>query len=220
MKPPSMETTESEPIVDRRRLLGRGLLLGGAGIAGSALAAAPALPASADETRTTVFEVAMLGNTHRLILGPEVANFELRGSTFYVEGIIYPAGTIAAAPGFDPAAHQDKAVGHWFNSGWFMAGPDRPQPHRFSLQQHVFGLITPADLFPVDQISSQGTESSHTQDFLPSTRAITGGAGRYLGATGQITQYGHGTNVTSVNILGRVVPAPNFRFIFKLAKLG
>lgn len=217
-----MKTTEPRAVVDRRRLLRRGLLLGGVGVAAPALVAAPAAPAAAQATsRTTVvFEVAMLGNTHRLILGPEVANFELRGSTFYVEGILYPAGTIPAAPGFDPAAHQDKAIGHWFNSGCFMAGPDRPQPHRFSVQQHVFGLITPDDLFPVDQISSQGTESSRTQDFLPSTRAITGGAGRYLGATGQITQYGHGTNVTSVDILGRVVPAPNFRFIFTLVKHG
>jgi hypothetical protein len=41
-----------------------------------------------------------------------------------------------------------------------------------------------------------------------------GGAGRYIGASGQITQFGHGTNSTVVDILGVITPAPNFRFIF------
>ncbi len=213
-----MSTTTSRPTrsgpgaVSRRALLRRGLILGGAGVA---VPVVTAVPAAADNDRTKTWDVAMLGNTHRLIPGPNVDNFDLSGSTFYVEGILYPGGTIPdGVTDWDPAAHQDQAIGLWVDSGCFISSPARPQPHRYSTQTHIFGLITPDNLFPVDQISSTGTESSRTQDFKPSTRSITGGAGRYRGATGQITQYGHGMNVTFVNIFGSMTPAPNFRFIF------
>ena len=203
--------------VGRRGLLRRGALLGGAGVAAGLAVGAPA---RAEDSRTEVYDVAMLGETHRLIPGPEVENFDLRGSTYYVEGVLYPGNTIPVGTLFDPSAYGDRAIGRWVSTGSFIWSLDRLQPHRFSIQQHIFGLIVPDDLFPVDQISSQGTESSRTQDTLPSTRVITGGAGRYVGACGQITQYGFGLNTTTITILGRSQPAPNFRFHFTFVKHG
>ena len=199
--------------LERRDLLRRSFFWGSAAVAGSLAVAAPA---HADSPHVTVFDVAMLGNTHRLIPGPGVEDFDLRGTTYYVDGIIYPGGTITGgAEIFDPAAHADQAIGTWISTGSFIWSPGRLQPHRFSIQQHIFGTISPADLFPEDQIASQGTESSRTQDTLPSTRVITGGSGKYFGASGQITQYGHGKNNTLINVLGQVQTAPNFRMHFK-----
>jgi len=207
-----IDSAQADRTLDRRRILRRGLVIGGAGL----LATSPT-PAWADgkHRRGLVLEAAMLGDTHEFIPGPDIGSGIVRGSTFYVEGMIFPKGTIpGGVTDWDPYAHEDLAIGRWFNSGNFIASPDRRQPHRYSNQTHVLGLLTADDFFPEDQISSIGTESSRTQDTLPSTRAIVGGAGRYIGASGQITQFGHGTNSTAVNILGVITPAPNFRFIF------
>lgn len=202
--------------LDRRDLLRRTIAWGGVGVAASLAVAAPA---TASSPLVKVFDVAMLGNTHRLIPGPGVEDFDLRGTTYYVDGIIYPGGTIPGGTDiFDPAAHTDLAIGAWVSSGSFIWSTERFQPHRFSIQQHIFGLITPTNLFPVDQIASQGTESSRTQDTLPSTRVITGGSGKYIGAAGQITQYGHGKNNTVIDVLGNAQLAPNFRFHFEFVK--
>ena len=204
--------------MDRRDLLRRSLFWGSAGVAASLAIAAPA---HAETEDTKVFDVAMLGDTHRLIPGPGVDDFDLRGTTYYVDGIIYPAGTIPGGTEvFDSAAHADLAIGTWVSTGHFIWSTDRFQPHRFSIQQHIFGQITPDNLFPVNQIASQGTESSRTQDTLPSTRVITGGSGDYIGATGQITQYGLGKNTTVIDVLGSKQLAPNFRFHFKFLKHG
>ncbi len=95
-----------------------------------------------------------------------------------------------------------------------MVFPGRPNPHLYGTMTHVFGLITADNNFPVDQVSSVGTEASLTQDTKPSIRSIVGGAGRYIGASGQITLFGNGTNVTIEDVLGRARPAPNLRFFF------
>jgi hypothetical protein len=202
--------------LDRRRILRRGLALGGVGVLATA---APAWADDGRDHRVLVLDAALLGDTHEFNPGPEIGSGITRGSTFYVEGMIFPQGTIPdGVSNWDPYAHEDLAIGRWFNSGMFIASPSRRQPHRYSNQTHVLGLITPDNLFPEDQISSIGTESSRTQDTLPSTRAIVGGAGRYIGAAGQIAQFGHGTNSTVVDIVGVVSPAPNFRFYFTFTK--
>ncbi len=203
--------------LSRRNIVRRGLIIGAATAAVPVVGATPAI-ASDGKHRTLVLDVAMLGDTHEFNPGPEIDHGITRGSTFFVEGIIFPGYTIPdGVTGWDPHANESLAIGRWFNSGTFMGSPSRPQPHRYSNQTHVLGLITPDNLFPEDQISSIGTESSRSQDTKPSTRAIVGGAGRYFGASGQITQFGHGNNVTSVNIEGFISPAPNFRFFFTFA---
>ncbi|HLX48821.1 MAG TPA: hypothetical protein VKS82_10860 [Streptosporangiaceae bacterium] len=211
-------------MIDRRKLLRTGLAAGAAGAALPLLGAA--VPASASTRKrapahgfTQVFDVAMLGDTFSLIPGPNVNNFDLRGTTFYVEGPIYPGYTIPnEQTTWDPSQHTSEEIGRWFDIGSFMSYPGRPNPHLYGTQTHIFGLITAENNFPPDQVSSIGTESSATQDTNPSIRSIVGGAGRYLGASGQITQFGNGTNVTFTNVLGISRPAPNFRFFFEFVQ--
>lgn len=204
--------------IGRRSLLRGGVTLGAVGAGAAALlSSSPAsAAATADGTRRTeVYDVALLGDSLLVIPGPNIDNFDLRGTTFYVEGPIYPGFTIPdERTDWDPSQHTDQEIGHWFDTGSFMSFRGRPNPHLYSTMTHIFGLITPDNNFPPDQVNSIGTESSATQDTKPSTRSIVGGAGRYIGASGQITQFGNGSNVTTTDVLGRVGPAPNLRFFF------
>jgi hypothetical protein len=222
----AIETAAAElhNTVGRRSLLRGGLIAAGAGatvpLLGAAAAGAatqkPARPARRPRNlRRAVFDVALLGNTLVIVPGPNVDFGDLRGTTYYVEGPIYPGFTIPdEQTGWDPSQHTGQEIGHWLDIGSFMSFPGRPNPHLYGTMTHIFGLITADDNFPVDQVSSVGTESSLTQDTKPSTRSIVGGAGRYFGASGQITLFGNGSNVTVSNVLGRSGPAPNLRFFF------
>src|ERR1700753_3196758 len=135
-------------MVGRRRLLGRGLAVGGAVAGATLLAAAPADAAAPDNAaapdkrrhRTLIYDVAMIGESLKVIAGPDIDNFDLRGTTFYVEGPIYPGGTIPAnRTDGDPAAHVDEEIGRWFDVGSFMLYQGRPNPHLYSTMTHVFG---------------------------------------------------------------------------------
>lgn len=225
--PNDLSAVEDRTALLRRKVLQRGLLLGGvaaaAPLVGGEAAHAAADPAAAPDgrrrrVRTMVFDVAMLGDTLNIVAGPGVDNGDLRGSTFYVEGPIYPGGTIPReTKDWDPSKHTDEEIGRWFDMGSFMNFfPDRPNPRLYSTMTHVFGLVTPENNFPADMITSTGTEASTTQDTKPSTRAITGGAGKYIGARGEISVQGNGTNVTPDTVFGRTVFAPNLTFTFTL----
>jgi hypothetical protein len=207
--------------LDRRSLLRSGIALGGAAaFAAPFLGAAPAAAAAQTDQRRAdlVLDVAMIGPSFSVTAKSDINALEhgdLRGCMFYVEGPIYPGYTIPTeANDWDPAAHQDQEIGYWFSVGSFMFYPGRPNPHLYSTHTHVLGRITPDNNFPADQISSTGTEASVTQDTKPSTRSITGGAGKYIGAAGQIALFGNGTNVTNDNIFGVIRQVPNLRMFF------
>lgn len=220
-------TAAAEQMLDaigRRKVLRGGMAIGaavpllGAATAATAPSAAakPLTAAGASGRHVEVFDVAMLGDTLDVIAGPHVDDFDLRGTTYYVEGPIYPGFTIPnEQTGWDPSQHTGQEIGHWFDIGSFMLYRGRPHPHLYGTMTHIFGLITADNNFPVDQVSSIGTEASPTQDTKPSTRSIVGGAGRYIGASGQITLYGNGSNTTFSNVFGVIRPAPNLRFFFE-----
>lgn len=221
-------TAAAEQMLDaigRRKVLRGGMAIGaavpllGAATAATAPSAAakPRLTATGTSGRhVEVYDVAMLGDTLDVIAGPHIDNFDLRGTTYYVEGPIYPGFTIPnEQTGWDPSQHTGQEIGRWFDIGSFMLYRGRPHPHLYGTMTHVFGLITADNNFPVDQVSSIGTEASPTQDTKPSTRSIVGGAGRYIGASGQITLYGNGSNVTFSDVFGVIRPAPNLRFFFE-----
>jgi hypothetical protein len=207
--------------LDRRSLLRSGVALGGvAALAAPFLSTAPAAAAAQPHHRKVdlVLDVAMIGSSFSVTAKYDIdaiRHGDLRGCMFYVEGPIYRGYTIPnEAHDWDPAQHVDEEIGYWFNVGTFMGYPGRPNPHLYGTQTHVLGHVTAENNFPVDQIVSTGTEASVTQDTKPSTRSITGGAGRYIGAAGEIKLYGNGTNVTSEDVFGRVGAAPNLRMFF------
>ncbi|HEX5402487.1 MAG TPA: hypothetical protein VFX16_09325 [Pseudonocardiaceae bacterium] len=207
--------------MDRRGLLRNGLMLGGAAALAAPLLGAGIANAAPDRDTTThrradlILDIAMDGPSLLVNPGPNVDFGDLRGSTFYVEGPIYPGLTIPdESSDWDATKHTDKQIGFWFGMGQFMLFPGRPNPHLYSVHTYVFGDITPDNNFPVDQISSIGTEASLTQDTKPSTRSISGGCGKYFSHSGQISLYGNGSNVTIEDVLGVARPAPNLRLFF------
>lgn len=199
--------------VDRRALLKRTLAWGGAGsIAATVGRVTPASAAPA--TSTASYDVACLGDTFRFILHPEAnpAINEFRGTTFSVEGAIYPLGTVTRT-GFDPVSADQKRIGTWFCRGWMIIAPERPAPHVLTTQEYVLGQMREDQLFPRDTLTSSGLEGSTDEEQTPE-RAVIGGTGQFAGATGIVEQHGNGTNATSLHLLGD--PAPNFRFDFRL----
>jgi hypothetical protein len=222
-----MTRNTDEVELGRRGLLRHGLVLGGAAalaapLLGAATAnAAPDVDTTVHRRPNLVLDIAMDGPSLLVNPGPNVDFGDLRGSTFYVEGPIFPGGTIPdESSDFDATQHTDKQIGTWFGMGQFMLFRGRPNPHLYSTHTYVFGDITPDDNFPPDQFSSIGTEASLTQDTKPSTRAIVGGAGRFFGQSGQISLYGNGANVTIEDVLGVARPAPNLRLFCYFADNG
>lgn len=219
--------------LDRRELLRRGALTSGVGAAAVALGWTGAACGRAAETgslaptitpgsSTLTIDVACLGYTYRQI-APEGATFpdssdplkefDARGTTFSVEGDIYPDGTISG-DGFDPARHESERVGTWFCRGWYLLHSQRPEPHVLTSQEYVLGIVGPDNLFPGDQIVSSGLEGVNDGEQLRSFRSVIGGTGRYSGTLGQVLQEGNGVNTTVIEGVGN---APNFLFTFDLA---
>lgn len=137
---------------------------------------------------------------------------DLRGSTFYVEGILYPGGHIGDGDGFVPGP--EGAVGRWFCRGNFLVHPGRPEPRIMSSQEYVLGLIDADNLFPPDMITTVGLEGAE-EYFVNMHRAITGGTGNYRSATGECSQHFTGVNST-VFFDDPESNAPNIRFEFDL----
>jgi hypothetical protein len=213
----------SEPL-DRRDLLKKGLVWGGAGATAATLGTTAAATignlaaAHADQARSLIVDVACLGHTLQVIFAPGAhPPSDHAGSLFVVEGAIYEAGTIDG-DGFDPSS--TPAVGRWFCRGWFVDSAARPQPGVITTQEYLFGEITPQRMYPPDQLVSSGLEQTALPTFDPiqqAIRSVIGGTGRYAGASGVVTQHYKGHNTTKLGPAGVVGPAPNFRFEFQLS---
>lgn len=213
-----------EPAARRRTLSRRrviGLATGGAGAAAGVGVGLALGSSDAAASETLVLEVACLGDTFRWLPVPSLQGIvtgdpdgldpgDLRGTPFSVEGLMYPAGTIAG-DGFVPTT--DDALGHWFCRGHLVLNPQRPAPHLMSHHEYVFGLITADMLFPRDMMASVGLESSDER-VQSGMRAVNGGSGRYRAATGQVEQID--ISVNSTVLFGSDDLAPNFRFEFDL----
>lgn len=212
---------QSDEAVERRELLRRGLVAGGLGAMVAGLSAthvgAADVPSAGAEATTLVLDCACLGDTLRMLVAPgSHPPSDHAGSLFVVEGLIYPAGTIAG-DGFNPAAVP--AIGRWFCRGWFVDSASRPQPGVLTTQEYLLGEITPKRLFPPDQLVSSGLEQTALPTFdpaQPALRSVIGGTGRYAGASGVVIQHFAGHNTTSIGPAGVIGPAPNFRFEFQL----
>ena len=206
-----MTYDDGVPDQGRRRMIA-GLALGGAavvgGVAGVATSAVAA-PGGFRREQLTI-DVACLGNKWRhsdpiMKQGPD----DFRAG-FSVEGLMYPEGTVPPE-GFVPT--RDGAIGHWICRGWVIIDRDRGEPHATTVQEYMFDLMTPDELFPTTALTSSGIEGTVTSQ--RSTRSVIGGTGDYFGATGQVTQRHNGTN-TTVFFDGSNDPAWNFIFDFDL----
>jgi hypothetical protein len=155
-----------------------------------------------------VLDVACLGDTLAADFGAalDAPAGDFRGVGFFVEGLIYRAGTIPNGPGFDPGSAT--AIGTWLCRGWFILHSGRPLPHVISTQEYMLGIVSPENPTPRNQLVSSGTEGG-----VPlAVRSVIGGTGRYRHARGEVDQHLIGTNTTILNVIGE--PAPNLRFAF------
>lgn len=199
--------------LDRRQVLARAIW-GTVGLTAATTGAslAFAAPASA-KAKSAVYDVACLLNTFTYIAADGATDpfTNFRGTTFFVEGDLYPAGTIpAGATDFDPGSAT--ATGHWLCRGWFVnrtgrsGETDRPEPHVVTHQEYLISRISESNIFPADQLTSSGLEGDNAG--RSATRSVTGGAGVWQGFTGSVVQHVIGANTTG---------GPNFRFEFDLS---
>lgn len=195
--------------VGRRTLLG-GLAVGGVAVAGGVVGSRTA-SASGFRSERLAIDVACLGEMWREAMKANPADDGDFRAPFLVEGWIYPEGTIAG-DGFIP--REEGSIGRWFCHGYVAIDGSRPEPHVVSQQTYVFGTISEERLFPPDTLMSAGLEGTFDKS-QRATRAIIGGTGEYLAATGQVVQEYISDNVSPFAD-GTDGPSPNFRFAFDL----
>lgn len=190
----------------RRKVLTASAMLLAAGLLGK-----PQTALAGGRRSRLVLDVACLGHTFApdFTGALDQSTGDLRGTSFYVEGLIYPEGTIVPGEVFD--VDGTPAKGHWFCRGWFMNYPERPQPGVITSQEYLLDIITPELLSPPDTLASSGVENGPPN--LPAVRAVIGGTGRYRKARGEVVQETIGRNTT---MFSSGDPAPTFRFDFKI----
>ena len=200
-----------ESLLDRRKMIGG---VGGLAALG-ALWSTPVASAALSRAKRAAagnfaVDVAVIGTGLGIDLEAAIdaAHGDLRGASFFVEGMIYPAGTIPAGAGFNPASAT--AIGNWLCRGWMIFTPARPDPQMVTHQEFMLGVIGPSNLAPEDQITTSGIEASGGTW----VRSVTGGTGRFRHARGEETQHVIGTNTTVLNKIGG--HAANFHFSFEL----
>jgi hypothetical protein len=180
------------------------LFAGGAAAALATLApAAAGLATAADPTMDLRLDVCCDGRTFRLDNG--LAGPPARGSTFIVNGKLFPGGTFAKAP---TNPDSPGSIGTWICRGQFYFGLDDiakgAVPHVATTQYYLFddGSL----------LVSDGLEGGQWV-----LRAVIGGTGKYLAAKGICTEEEAGTNNTMIKLApGVEVPAPNIVFNFRL----
>ncbi len=189
----------------RRQAVGAASLLAAAGL----LWKPGAAKAQAGRGGSLVLDVACIGHS----FAPDFtgvldqAGGDFRGLSFYVEGALFPGGTIPPGPGFDPAGAMQ--IGHWLCRGWFMNDSARPAPVAITTQEYLLEVIdSESNPSPAHTLVSSGLEGG-AESFV---RAVVGGTGDYRHARGEVVQQTIGSNTTILNVFGG--PAPNFRFHF------
>ncbi len=198
-------------------------------------------------------DVAVLGHTDAIDpsgrIGPKDSkdyfNIDVRGDTFYVEGSLYPGGTIPeptvvteSRPGRRSRQYQlvwdftkARPVGHWFSRGWVLINgaaeykdsqgtvveTKRTEPHLLTEHNYVFGRMTADNLTP-EMLISSGADDGNDPDREVLVRAITGGTGRFKYARGQVVERILGRNTTILRSFAHLGKAycPNYRFEFEV----
>jgi hypothetical protein len=198
---------EGQPRLARGRVLAGGAALAAAAAAVGAQRIATAQSGQPDRPEHTLsLEVSCDGRTQRWDSG--AVGTGLRGTTFIVNGKIFPADTFAKGP---TGPDSPGSIGTWicrgtlyFDLAEIAAGKE---PHAATTQVFLFD--------DGSQLVAEGLEGGAAEV----TRLVTGGTGRYRGARGQGTEREVGTNPTLLKPApGVEVPAPNIVFRFSLER--
>ena len=202
-------------------------------------------------------DVAVLGHTDAIDpsgrIGPKDSqnyfSIDVRGDTFYVEGALYPGGTIPdptvvtqGRPGGRASKQYQqvwdftkaKPAGHWLSRGWAIINgasdykdsrgtvveTARTEPHLLTEHNYVFGTMTGDNLTP-EMLISSGADDGNDPEKEVLVRAVTGGTGRFKFARGQVVERILGRNTTTLRSFSNFPNAfaPNYRFEFEI-KLG
>jgi len=170
----------------------------------------PALTAKTDNSNyrhghdrdgeTIVIDVACDGRTYAPIgLDPDTG-VEGRGTTFIVNGRIFPGGTIPDGDGFD-LDNTPGTLGKWVCRGMWNFSLEEvlngATPHVSTTQHYLFDAV--------NSLMSEGPEGSHEAI----NRVVLGGTGRFRGFVGEVQEQFLGYNITGLE---------NFRFTFKIRK--
>lgn len=232
----------------RRQLLTTfGIGAGATALASAASAADAATTAISKNHVELTIDVAVLGHTnydneggaanrHPDYAARKTENFresfgksDLRGASFFHEGLVYPGGTIPQpkAPKDVQWNFEKQPMGSFFDRGWVLInnrsdGPyvPRSEPHLLSHTDYYLGGVVGSDnLTPTDMIATVGMQHDNKGEatFL---RAIVGGTGKYANVRGQLwqTHWGNNTSILRGDFIpaGAKPPSPNFRIKFEL----
>jgi hypothetical protein len=135
------------------------------------------------------------------VVGPPPLNDSLRGTTFIVNGKIFPAGTISG-PGFDPK--KADSIGDWVCRGVNTKDGAAMMP---GVSEEID--TTQMFLLPNDT-KAIWTEGFEGDQGVTEHRAVIGGTGAFHGATGTVIQQ----TLIGLNSTG----GPNSRFTFRLKR--
>lgn len=155
----------------------------------------------ADQDEVFVVDVAVDVNTYMQIpvVGPPPTNDSLRGTTFIVNGKIFPGGTITG-PGFNP--NQAGSIGDWVCRGVFTKDG-------LAMMPGVAEEIDTTQMFLLpNDAKAIWTEGFEGDQGVTEHRAVIGGTGEFRGATGMVVQQ----TLIGLNSTG----GPNSRFTFHL----
>jgi len=134
-----------------------------------------------------------------LVLNPEALGPN-RGTTFIVDGKVFPGGTLKRGAGMgDP--NQPGSIGSWSCKGFFTSDLGTADVGFDTTQRFEFE----GD----DQIWTEGLEAGLGKMGVITHRTILGGTGRFRGAEGEVIQEALGTNVGGT---------PNIRLTFIIRK--
>jgi hypothetical protein len=191
-----------------RRAIVAGVLSAVVALSGRPIAVGASERESHDNTQTFVVDVAIDAHTLGLNNDPAAAGTPKRGTTFIVNGKIYPGGTIpSGVTAFDPATAPG-SIGTWICRGVFLA--DFTDIFVNGSASVAFDT-TQMFLFPNDG-NALFTEGLEGNLGVTTHRAVTGGTGRFRRVTGTLKQ-----QTIGVNRNGAADGLFNLRFTFTVA---
>jgi hypothetical protein len=148
--------------------------------------------------QTIVVDVACDGRTYAPNgLDPNTGT-EVRGTTFIVDGKIFPGGTIPRGDGFDLDATPGTG-GKWVCRGTY----------NVSLEEFLAGVVPSVSTTWHLLFDARNALMTEGQEGGTVNRVVLGGTGRYRGVVGEVYEEVLGFNSTGFE---------NFRFTFKIRK--